>query len=83
MSVSARQRAVEGPDVPAAAAPRTSIDLTSLVRPLHPSLFYFPVLTPAAAASAHFPPSLCDAPSVDVRRAFCFVAYVLENKCAA
>lgn len=37
-------------------APRTSIDLTSLMCPFYPSLFYFPILTPAAAASAHFLP---------------------------
>lgn len=54
------------------AAPRTSIDLTSLVSPFCPSLFYFPILTPAAAASAHFLPSLIDAPSVDDRHFFFF-----------
>lgn len=59
------------------AAPRTSIDLTSLVSPFYPSLFYFPILTPAAAASAHFLPSLIDAPSVDDRHSFCLVPYVL------
>lgn len=48
--------------VPALAAPRTSIDLTSLVSPFSPPLFYFP---PIAAAYAHFLPSLIDAPSVD------------------
>lgn len=51
--------------IPAVAAPRTSIDLTSLVCPFYPTLFYFPILTPAADASAHFLPSLFDAPSVE------------------
>lgn len=56
--------------LPAPAAPRTSIDLTSLVPPFYPSLFYFPILTLAAAAPAHFLPSLIDVPSVDGRLAF-------------
>lgn len=63
--------------VPPLTAPRTSIDLTSLVSPFYPFLFYFPILTPAAAASAHFLPSLIDVPSVDDSAAFCLAPYVL------
>lgn len=55
-----------GTHVPAVAAPRTSIDLTSLGAVLSVRLLYFPVPTTAAAAAAssHFLPSLFDAPSV-------------------
>lgn len=57
--------------------PRTSIDLTSPVSLFYPSLLYFPILTAAAAAYAHFLPSLFDEPSVDERQVFCLVAHLL------
>lgn len=55
--------------LPAPAAPRTSIDLTSLLSLFYACLFYSPILKPAA--SAHFLPSPIDAPSVGDRLAFC------------
>lgn len=57
--------------------PRTSIDLTSPVSLFYLSLHYFPILTAAAAAYAHFLPSLFDESSVVDRQVFCLGAHLL------